>query len=90
MRYSTEQQQSVLMEQEKSGLNISQYCKQKGLSDKLVYKWRKRRLEPLGGNFAQVITEPRREKITIRLSDGIELQVPVNLLKTVLQELSNK
>ena len=42
------------------------------------------------GKFAQVVTEPRGEKITIRLPDGIELQVPVSLLKTVFQELGNK
>ena len=90
MRYSPEEQREILKEQESSGLTIPQYSLKKGISEKRLYYWRKQKRVQSVGKFAQVVTEPKGEKITIRLPDGIELQVPVSLLKTVLQELGNK
>lgn len=90
MRYSTSQQQEMLKEQESSGLTVPQYCLKKGINEKRLYYWRKRMRLQSVSKFAQVVTEPRKEKVTIKLPEGIELQVAVGLLKTVLQELGSK
>lgn len=73
----------MVMEQEQSGLSVTDYCRQKGIRANTFYNWRSK-LKEQKPKFLKVETASR---VTLELESGAKLQVSVEDLKAVLAAL---
>ena len=83
-------------EQERSGMSVPQFCKEKGVSEQSFYVWRKRLRKQEPARFALVETQPARQhtaktELELVLVTGERLCIGTDvdpaLLRTVLDAL---
>src|SRR5215813_11123678 len=61
-----------IAEQERSGMSVQQFCKEKGITEQSFYVWRKRLGEQEWARFALVETGPARQHAP---KMGLELRI---------------
>ena len=83
-------------EQERSGIPVQQFCKERGITEQSFYVWRKRLRRQEPARFALVETEPERQRapktgLELVLVTGERLRIGVDvdpsLLRRVLEAL---
>jgi hypothetical protein len=88
----------MIRQQEKSGLSVPVFCRERGVSEQLFYWWRKRLKGSQPVRFALVETEqtkqPCRSGVEVWLSGGERLQIAAGVdaatLRTVLAVLRER
>lgn len=83
MRYRAKEIEELVWEQEASGETVPDFCRSRGLQEKTFYVWRQR-VKRSNQKFARVQTGVT---VKIELADSIKLQVPLESLRSVLEEL---
>ena len=85
-----------IAEQERSGISVQQFCKEKGITEQSFYVWRKRLRRQEPARFALVETGPARQGapktgLEVVLVTGERLRIGVDvdpaLLRRVLEAL---
>jgi len=85
-----------IAEQERSGISVQQFCKERGVTEQSFYVWRKRLRKQEPARFALVETEPARQHgpktgLELVLVTGERLRIGVDvdpsLLRRVLEAL---
>lgn len=85
-----------IAEQERSGMSVQQFCREKGITEQSFYVWRKRLRNQEPARFALVETQPARQhpaktELELVLVTGERLRmgadVDLSLLRRVLEAL---
>ena len=85
-----------IAEQERSGISVQQFCKEKGVTEQSFYAWRKRPRKQEAARFALVETPPARQhaprtELELVLVTGERLRIGADvdpsLLRRVLEAL---
>lgn len=96
MRRANEERAALLREQVTSGQSVAEFCRERGIDSKRMYIWRKRE-----DRAASQLVKPaeRVDKfhrvqtgtvVSIELSAGLKLKVPLESLNSVLSELERR
>lgn len=87
--YSEEEKLRILEELSRSGMSIQEFGTERGISVNKLYGWRRRRASARKENTprGEFVKIPSGLTVTIELSEGVKITVPVEGLKRVLAEL---
>ncbi len=80
----------IIEDQKQSGLSIIQYCRNKGLSDKTFYSYRKRLGLSTSQKFKAVTVEPISDKTIQFYLDDIPIKMNAQDLIHLLNEWKHK
>ena len=70
-------------EQEKSGLNMSEYCRENQISAKSLQRW-KQQFSP---KFSPVGTPNNQQELKIELKSGAVIKLPLNTNQSLLSQI---